>query len=718
YSVEQSETGADVLTAKAGSETDGDLRTVFTLSVDKDGSWDFDLQDQLDHAGPQNPGVENTGLESGLDGTTTVPSIDFSSILTATDADGDIVTGAAPGSFAITVVDDIPTNNFGDTAGTSGTASAYGISGTWNASAGADEPISFGNISLSTVTVNSKASTGQVTSQETLEDGTILVKGSYQYNANGVQGDADDQITFSLQINSDNTYSLSTDIPTSSKTTFDTVSDVFKPGNPSQVKSVEITDTLTGSKIGLTLDSMSNADKVYVSNQGVGVNNNLFEVGETIKINPSNTYANGTPAVTSSVSLLFTGTGANQFTEVDAISYTIYGFKSNGTATATPISGTITTTLAAGPLSSFTFTPSGDMASIDYVVISAGATTNVKLDIAFETSSTVAVPPVPVTLAFNVPVTDADGDTVVDQFTVAITPGDAVNPPIAVDVNNDGTIEYQSLAQSQASFDFDSNGIAERTAWVGAEDGLLAFDHDGNNIISDASEIAFARLTPENDTDLQALATIHDTNKDGLLDANDESFSSFGVWQDDGDGVGQLGEFHSLQDLGISSINLIGDGVSYTTADGDVLVHGTTTVTYEDGTTTIAQDVELSALVDQVIADPSILTTSTDVTETITADPSAVTDTHTITDDTDMGTVVDAYLATEPVSESTVAEINHEVTTTTDPIETTLADSSTFDTSTTDTAVHDVVDTTHTDTSHTDRFDTSHSDSSTDSHVI
>ena len=35
-----------------------------------------------------------------------VPSIDFSSILTATDADGDTVTGAAQGAFTITVQDD------------------------------------------------------------------------------------------------------------------------------------------------------------------------------------------------------------------------------------------------------------------------------------------------------------------------------------------------------------------------------------------------------------------------------------------------------------------------------------------------------------------------------------------------------------------------------------------------------------------------------------
>ena len=86
-----------MLTASAGE------RVVFTLTVNANGSWSFDLQDQLDHVPG---GGENAALQ--LAGGGSIASIDFSKVLTGTDYDGDTVTGAASGSFTITVQDDIP----------------------------------------------------------------------------------------------------------------------------------------------------------------------------------------------------------------------------------------------------------------------------------------------------------------------------------------------------------------------------------------------------------------------------------------------------------------------------------------------------------------------------------------------------------------------------------------------------------------------------------
>ena len=124
YAVDTSGTTSDTLTAYAqiGSSTDGpgvgtegvDYRVVFTLTVEEDGTWDFDLQDQLDHvAPPAGTAVENTELL--LDGTTdTVSSIDFSGIVVATDADGDAVSPDS-GSFTVTVEDDIPISGTAET---------------------------------------------------------------------------------------------------------------------------------------------------------------------------------------------------------------------------------------------------------------------------------------------------------------------------------------------------------------------------------------------------------------------------------------------------------------------------------------------------------------------------------------------------------------------------------------------------------------------------
>ena len=82
------------------------MRTVFTLGVNADGSWTFDLDDQLDHVDAS--GDAGFNLITAADGSTSVPSIDFSSILVATDFDGDSVTGAASGSFTIAVENDVP----------------------------------------------------------------------------------------------------------------------------------------------------------------------------------------------------------------------------------------------------------------------------------------------------------------------------------------------------------------------------------------------------------------------------------------------------------------------------------------------------------------------------------------------------------------------------------------------------------------------------------
>jgi hypothetical protein len=48
--------------------------------------------------------------------------------------------------------------------------------------------------------------------------------------------------------------------------------------------------------------------------------------------------------------------------------------------------------------------------------------------------------------------------------------------PLLLDLDGDG-IETTSLAQSRAYFDVDGDGFAERTGWVGADDGILANDN-------------------------------------------------------------------------------------------------------------------------------------------------------------------------------------------------------------------------------------------------
>lgn len=77
--------------------------------------------------------------------------------------------------------------------------------------------------------------------------------------------------------------------------------------------------------------------------------------------------------------------------------------------------------------------------------------------------------------------------------------------PIVIDLDGDG-VELRPLSTSNTYFDTDNDGFAERTAWAGADDGILMIDLGGDGKVTDAKEISSAEWTPEKDTDLQALA--------------------------------------------------------------------------------------------------------------------------------------------------------------------------------------------------------------------
>ncbi len=151
--------------------------------------------------------------------------------------------------------------------------------------------------------------------------------------------------------------------------------------------------------------------------------------------------------------------------------------------------------------------------------------------------------------------------------------------PVVLDLDGDG-VEFVGLSAG-VTYDYDGDGVAEATSWVGADDGILAFDANGDGRVTDASEFVFGDFDV---TDLAALAANYDSNGDGVLDANDAAFAQFGVWQDaDQDGVSDEGEFISLTDAGILSISLVSDGADVEDGDGDVGIFGYSTFTRTDG---------------------------------------------------------------------------------------------------------------------------------------
>ncbi|RVT87169.1 hypothetical protein DXV76_03540 [Rhodobacteraceae bacterium CCMM004] len=165
---------------------------------------------------------------------------------------------------------------------------------------------------------------------------------------------------------------------------------------------------------------------------------------------------------------------------------------------------------------------------------------------------------------------------------------DLFNPrpidPLVIDLDGDG-IELTALADSQAHFDLDGDGFAERTGWVAPDDALLAVDSNGNGQIDDISEL-FGSATQ---TGYEQLAP-YDTNGDGKIDAQDADFGSLLIWQDlNGDGVSDTGELVSLSVAGIASISVVATATNYSVNGNDIIE--TAKVVFDDGTITQSGEV-------------------------------------------------------------------------------------------------------------------------------
>jgi hypothetical protein len=164
-----------------------------------------------------------------------------------------------------------------------------------------------------------------------------------------------------------------------------------------------------------------------------------------------------------------------------------------------------------------------------------------------------------------------------------------------MDLNRDGFMSY-----GQVTMDVNGDRILDTTQWAGAQDGVLVWDKFADGLVHDNSQYAFgqyattfsvdaqgfARLA----SDLEGLADAFDTNRDGVFSMSDEKFGEFKIWQDmDQDGVSDAGEVRSLADWGITSINLVSDGVQRTPAEG-VTEAGRSAANLVDGSTMLVAD--------------------------------------------------------------------------------------------------------------------------------
>ena len=165
--------------------------------------------------------------------------------------------------------------------------------------------------------------------------------------------------------------------------------------------------------------------------------------------------------------------------------------------------------------------------------------------------------------------------------------------PLVLDVTGFG-IETTSIngsdTQDPTYFDYNSNGFAIQTGWVGPTNGFLVMDRNGNGYIDNGCEL-FSGYTLLSDGQMaqdgyEALADL-DTNQDGKIDASDPAFSQLEIWQDvDANGFSAYWELHALSFYEITSIDvptsLPPSNTTHADAQGNFL-QVTSTYTKADG---------------------------------------------------------------------------------------------------------------------------------------
>ena len=149
--------------------------------------------------------------------------------------------------------------------------------------------------------------------------------------------------------------------------------------------------------------------------------------------------------------------------------------------------------------------------------------------------------------------------------------------PLVLDLTGSG-INLTPLNTSAPYFDLANDGFARQTGWVGAGMGLLCFDPNDQNITN------ITQLFGNETTDGFDILRKLDANHDNVINASDPAFASLRVWVDaNGNGASDSGELHTLNQLGIVSINLNATAVTETIAGNKI--SSISSYTLADGTT-------------------------------------------------------------------------------------------------------------------------------------
>ena len=130
--------------------------------------------------------------------------------------------------------------------------------------------------------------------------------------------------------------------------------------------------------------------------------------------------------------------------------------------------------------------------------------------------------------------------------------------PLVVDLDGDGV--ETTTTEDGTHFDHDNNGFAEKTSWVGKDDGLLVRDINGNGQIDDGTELfgnnSVLSSGEKAANGFEALADL-DSNGDNIFNNQDEAWNQVKVWQDaNSNGVVDEGELFALEQANMYKANI------------------------------------------------------------------------------------------------------------------------------------------------------------------
>ena len=179
-----------------------------------------------------------------------------------------------------------------------------------------------------------------------------------------------------------------------------------------------------------------------------------------------------------------------------------------------------------------------------------------------------------------------------DTIQTSLNTAETVRSPLVLDLDGDG-VETTSV-ENGTHFDHDGNDFAEKSGWVGSDDGLLVRDINGNGVIDDGTELfgnnSVLSSGQKAKNGFEALADL-DTNNDGLFNSSDAEWNNVKVWKDaNGNGIVDEGELLTLEQVGVAGINV--DYKPSTTVDDNGNEHKQTgTFIKTDGSTASIHDV-------------------------------------------------------------------------------------------------------------------------------